>query len=138
MSEHRILVVDDDPDIVDYLTSFLEDCGYEVDSADGVTAALGALDRCMPSAVLIDVMLPGRSGLDLLVRLRRDERYRELPLLVVTGNDQILEDDCQSYLGAHEGVCGSDGVLGKPIDRETLLAVLEVVLDGKRPAPASS
>ena len=43
-------------------------------------------------------------GLELLVSLRRDPQWSELPMVVVTGNDTLLEDDCQSYLGAHEGV----------------------------------
>jgi len=47
---------------------------------------------------------------------------------VITGNDRLLEDDCQSYLGAHQGVRGPDGVLGKPVDRETLLNVLGTLL----------
>ena len=134
MAEQRILVVDDDPDIIDYLVSFLEDNGYAVRSADGARSALRALEDFDPSAILIDVLMPGRSGLDLLVQLRRDSRYGDIPLLVVTGNDKILEDDCQSYLGAHEGVRGPDGVLGKPIDRDTLLSVLDVLLNGSRPA----
>jgi CheY-like chemotaxis protein len=63
------------------------------------------------------------------VTLRRDPKWSELPLVVVTGNDQLLEDDCQSYLGAHEGVRGPDGVLGKPVDRATLLEVLRNLLN---------
>jgi CheY-like chemotaxis protein len=133
MENRPILVVDDDPDIVDYLTSFLEDSGYSVRSAAGVDSALRTLEGFRPRAILIDVMMPGRSGLNLLVKLRRDSRYSDIPLLVVTGDDKILEDDCQSYLGSHQGVSGPDGVLGKPIDRETLLNVLEVLLNGKRP-----
>jgi len=86
-----------------------------------------------PDVVLIDALLPGKSGLEFLVTLRRDPKWSELPLVVVTGNDQLLEDDCQSYLGAHEGVRGPDGVLGKPVDRSTLLAVLAKLLSG---APA--
>ena len=120
--EPRVLIVEDDPDIVDYLSSFLEDEGFEV--ATRCSAAFAMVERFEPSVVLIDALLPGRSGLELLVRLRRDPRWSELPLVVVTGNDKLLEDDCQSYLGAHEGVRGPDGVLGKPVDRTTLLAVI--------------
>ena len=83
-----------------------------------------------PNVVLIDALLPGKSGLELLVCLRQDPKWGDLPLVVVTGNDTLLEDDCQSYLGAHEGVRGPDGVLGKPVDRETLLSVLDTLLNG--------
>jgi two-component system OmpR family response regulator len=125
----KVLVVDDDPDVVDYLSSFLEDNGYDVGSASDSASALATLDRFLPDVVLIDVLLPGRSGLDLLVSIRQSQRWSTVSLVVVTGNDQILQDDCQSYLGAHEGVRGPDGVLGRPVDRGSLLAVLRVLLE---------
>ena len=129
MSGARVLVVEDDPDIVDYLSFFLEDEGFEVAHAGRCSVARQMMDEYQPQVVLIDALLPGKSGLELLVWLRRDPRWSDLPLVVVTGNDQLLEDDCQSYLGAHEGVRGPDGVLGKPVDRATLLAVLEKLLN---------
>lgn len=132
MSATRVLVVDDDPDIVDYLQSFLEDEGYEVGSAADSVSALEELDRFAPDVVLLDVLLPGRSGLDLLVSIRRSPRWGETPLVVVTGNDLVLQDDCQSYLGAHAGVRGPDGVLGKPVDRRTLVAVLRYLTGDHR------
>jgi two-component system OmpR family response regulator len=130
MSDHRVLVVDDDPDIIDYFSSFLEDYGYQVTSAASSEAALAVLDEFHPDVILIDVLMPGRSGLDLLVTLRKDQRWSETPLVVITGDDRILEDDCQSYLGLHEGVRGPDGVLAKPIDRAALLAVLKQLCAG--------
>jgi len=120
----RVLVVDDDPDIVDYLTSFLGDNGYQVQSAESGEVALRVVDEFNPDAVLIDVMLPGRSGLDLMSQLRRNPRWRDLPLYVVTGNDTIVMDECHSYFDAHDGIRGPDGVLGKPVDRDALLEVL--------------
>jgi CheY-like chemotaxis protein len=129
----RVLIVDDDPDIVDYLSFFLEDHGYQVAAAEDAAVARQEIDRFGPDVVLVDVLMPGRSGLDLLVTLRRDPATAALPLVVITGNDQILEDDCQSYLGSHHGVCGPDGVLGKPVDRQALLTVLEHVLGARTP-----
>ena len=125
MPGRRILVVDDDPDIIDYFSSFLADEGYEVASASSSEDALEMIDGFQPSAILIDVMMPGRSGLDLLVSLRGDPDWRDTPLILITGSDQIVQDDCQSYLGSHKGVRGSDEVLAKPLDRSTLLAALE-------------
>ena len=127
-ADRRVLIVEDDPDIVDYLSFFLEDEGYEVKSASRCSTARDLMEDFEPEVVLIDALLPGKSGLELLVSLRRDPQWSELPLVVVTGNDQLLEDDCQSYLGAYEGVRGPDGVLGKPVDRESLLAVLNTLL----------
>jgi len=129
MTGKKVLVVDDDPDVVEYLSSFLEDNGYEVATANDSASAREAVARFRPNAVLLDVLMPGRSGLDLLVSLRTDPRWCDIPLVVITGNDKILEDDCQSDMGSHYGVKGPDGVLGKPVDRKTLLAVLKVLPD---------
>jgi DNA-binding response OmpR family regulator len=130
VSEGRVFVLEDDPDIVDYLSSFLEDEGFEVASANRCSTALAALDEFEPEVVLIDALLPGRSGLEFLVTVRRHERWSDLPLVVVTGNDKLLEDDCQSYLGAHDGVRGPDGVLGKPVHLESLLSVIRTLVNG--------
>jgi CheY-like chemotaxis protein len=96
-----------------------------VGSATSAAAALTEVGEFRPDVILVDVLMPGKSGLDLLVKLRRDPQWADVPLVVVTGNDQILQDDCQSYLASHQDVRGPDGVLSKPIDRAALLAVLQ-------------
>jgi len=123
----RILVVDDDPDVIEYLSSFLEDEGHEVAAAGDEGSALAEMERSSPDVVLIDVMLPGRSGLDLLVCLRRDPRWSGIPLVLATGDDNVLKDECRSYLETHQDVRGPDHVLGKPMDRDLLLSVLREV-----------
>ena len=96
-------------------------------AAGDETAALAEVERSRPDAILIDVMLPGRSGLDLLVRLRRDSRWSEIPLVLVTGDDSVLKDECRSYLETHQDVRGPDRVLGKPMERDLLLSVLKEI-----------
>lgn len=137
MAEKKILIVDDDPDVLVYLTSFLEDHGHQARSAGDAGRALLVLDGFRPDAILVDVLMPGRSGLDLLVTLRRDPRWQEIPLVVITGMDKILEEDCQSYLLSQHGVRGPDAVLGKPVDPGTLLTVLAHVCDRSGTAPST-
>lgn len=136
MTAQRVLVVDDDPDIREYFTAVLDDHGYQVAGVGDTSAALAALERFHPDVVIVDVLLPGRSGLDLLVTLRRSPRWSATPLVVVTGVDQLLKDDCQSYLGTHAGVEGPDAVLGKPIDPATLLAVLRTIEQRRSQSPS--
>lgn len=124
MAGKNVLIVDDDPDVLVYLGSLLEDHGYEARSAGDADKALQVLESFRPDAILVDVLMPGRSGLDLLVTLRRDSRWQAIPLVVVTGMDKLLEEDCQSYLLSLHGVRGPDAVVGKPVDPKTLLAVL--------------
>ncbi len=121
----RILVVDDDQDTLDYLSALLVDNGYEVRTAASHAAALSQLEEFQADAVLMDVMMPGKSGLDLLVKLRSSPQWSDLSVIVVTGDDRVLEDHARSYLSAHKGLRGPDAELGKPVDPEALLRVLE-------------
>ena len=125
MAPKRILIVDDDPDIVDYLGLFLEDHGYEVSSANRSSSALTALEEARPDAVILDVVLPGRSGLDLLITIRQHDRWSEVPVVVLTGNDSIVQDNGRAYLMGHDLERGPDCVLAKPVDRDALIEILE-------------
>lgn len=127
MGKKRVLIVDDDADIVEYVSTLLEDNGYEVRGAKESRAAITALEEFSADVVIIDVMMPGRSGLDLLVHLRKDQRWESVPVFVLTGNDQVLQDGGRSYLSAHVGIRGADGVLGKPLDPGALFGALESI-----------
>jgi CheY-like chemotaxis protein len=126
--ERRVLVVDDDPDIACYMSTLFEDHGYEVRTADSGSAALAILEEFPADVLIVDVMLAGRSGLDLMVRLRQDPRYANLPIIVVTGNDEVLGDGGRSYMASHEGIRGADRVLGKPVEPEALLSSIAQLL----------
>ena len=63
--------------------------------------------------------------MDLLVKLRSSSRWSRLSVIVVTGNDRVLEDHGRSYLSSHRGIRGPDIVLGKPVDSQALLRALE-------------
>jgi len=118
-------VVDDDRDTALYLSVLLEDKGYEVRAAEDVVEAISQLEEFPADTVIMDVLMPGRSGLDLLAKLRSSPRWSSLMVIVVTGNDRVLEDYGKSYLSLHKGIRGPDAVLGKPVDPEVLLRLLD-------------
>ena len=124
MSGKRILVVDDDPDVVEYVCTFLRDEGYQTFSADAYGTALEALEKDEVDLLILDVMMPGRSGLDLLATIRKDARWADLPILVLTGHDRVARHGASSYLGPESGGRGADGVLAKPLQRDQLLKML--------------
>lgn len=125
MSGKRILIVDDDPDIVDYVGTVLEDNGYQVSSASTAASAVSVLEESTFDLLVIDVLMPGRSGLDLLVMVRNDPRWCDLPVILFTGDDDVLEDEGKSYHGLQSGIRGADAILGKPLDPAHLLKILE-------------
>ena len=114
----RVLVVDDEPAIRRLLRQTLERAGHAVSEAVDARSALAAVAQDGPDAVLLDLGLPGRDGLELVPVIAREPK---IALLVVSARDAT--DDKVAALDL-----GADDYLTKPFDSEELLARLRVVL----------
>jgi CheY-like chemotaxis protein len=118
-----VLVVDDDYDIREALSDVLTAEGYSVvTAADGGEALERLRNGVRPDVMLLDLMMPRVSGVEVIDALRKDESLREIPVVVCSANRGYGADD----LGVH-------GVLRKPISVEELL---EAVARAIRPRPA--
>src|SRR5258705_12614061 len=78
----RVLVADDDASLVQTLTWILKENGYEVAVCPGGDGLFAKLEEIKPAILLLDIMMPKVDGLQLLERLKQDERYRDLPVLM--------------------------------------------------------
>src|SRR3989454_564636 len=83
-SATRVLVADDDASLVQTLTWILKENGYEVAVCPGGDGLFAKLEEIKPAILLLDIMMPKVDGLQLLERLKQDERYRDLPVLMVS------------------------------------------------------
>jgi CheY-like chemotaxis protein len=101
--EPTILVVDDDPAICEVLGSSLSSDGWRVLTAGDGEAALAAVAAERPRAMVLDLMLPGVDGFDVLRSLRADPRTRDLPVIVVTARE-LSEPDRERLAGAAQRV----------------------------------
>ncbi len=117
----RVLVVDDEPDLADVLTTVLRGEGWDVVDANDGEEALSAAREFQPDAVLLDIMLPDISGIEVLRRLRT-ESPRVL-VLFLTAMD-AAEDRMTSM------AAGADGYMTKPFSIEELLVRLRRLLRG--------
>ena len=96
----KIVVVEDEPNITEAISFILRRDGWEVAThANGETAA-EAVRAATPDAVVLDVMLPGRSGYEILQDLRADPAFAALPVLVLTARGQKKDRDLADRLGA--------------------------------------
>ena len=127
MGEKRILVVDDEPDTIAYMVALLEDHAYQVVTAPNTEKALVLFDQEPPDLIIVDVMMPGASGLDFIHQIRRSPISYELPIIVISGMGEILHDRCQSYLERY-GVRPPDEILEKPFNPDDLLKMIELFL----------
>ena len=124
MSTDPILVVDDDPKIVELVRAYLQRAGYDVITAGDGDVALRIVERTTPSLIVLDVMLPGLDGL-LLTRYLRDTHNR-VPILMMSARGRV--DDRIRGL-----VEGADDYLGKPFSPAELVERVNAIL--RRSAP---
>jgi adenylate cyclase len=120
-----ILVVDDDPINRALLTKSLETDGHRVTAVDNGFAALGALAEDPPDVVLLDIVMPGLDGMEVLERMKSDENLRHLPVVMISG-----VDDEDSMVRCIES--GADDFLPKPFDLAILRARIGAGLNRKR------
>src|SRR5437764_3910526 len=114
----RVLVVDDEPQIVRGLTIVLRDAGYAVEAAATKAAALGALSSRPPEAVVLDLVLPDGDGVSVAKEIRR---WSRLPILVLSA----VGDEREKVRALD---AGADDYVTKPFGTEELLARLRAVM----------
>ncbi len=122
----RILVVEDEPAIAELIAINLRHAGFEVVLAEDADAAQHAVDAVLPALVVLDWMLPGRSGHGLLRQWRDAARTRGLPVIMLTARSE--EADKVSGLDA-----GADDYLTKPFSASELLARIRALLRRQSP-----
>jgi len=99
-----VLVVDDDPDVCDLVTYKLEQSGFDVRRASDGDAALREVAKKVPDLVLLDVMMPGVSGLEVLERWRSDEATAGMAVIMLTAKAQENDVERGFELGADDYV----------------------------------
>ncbi len=116
----KILVVEDNPDILSNLHDYLTLKGYVVDCADNGLTALHLISSQSYDLIILDIMLPGVDGLSICQSLRKDAKL-DTPVIMLTARDQIQD----KLLGFQSG---ADDYLVKPFDLSELLVRIEAVL----------
>lgn len=114
-----VLIVEDNSDINRMLCELLEGRGFKVSAAFSGTEALLHIEKEIPDAILLDLMIPGISGEELLVRLKKS--WPEISVIIISAKDAV-------YTRVELLRAGADDYMVKPFDTEELLARLEAVL----------
>lgn len=118
----RVLVADDEPHIRRVLTTILDKSGYDVDEVSNGKAALELLRAGKPyDAVLLDLMMPGATGIEVLEEIRSNEYGYHTPVIILTAKGQDADRD-EAF------AAGADDFLTKPFSPKKLVARLEEIL----------
>ena len=126
MAGELILIVDDEPNIVQLARLYLERAGFRVEAAGDGPAGLAAVQRARPALMLLDLMLPGLDGMEVCRQLRAEKN--QVPILMLTARDE----DVDKILGLE---MGADDYLTKPFNPHEMVARVKAIL--RRGAPAS-
>ena len=118
MKTYRILVVDDEVDIVDFIGDYLTGEGYEVIKAYDGVEALNKMRQNLPDLVVLDIMLPGLDGFEVCKQIRADST---IPILMVTAKDT----DVDKIVGLE---IGADDYIPKPFNPRELVARVKAIL----------
>ena len=124
---HRILIVEDEPSIAELIAINLTHAGYEVERAMQTDIAQGILKDRLPSLIIMDWMLPGKSGVQFAKELRANERTRGLPILMLTAKSE----EADKVMGLD---FGADDYVTKPFSPKELIARVKALLRRQTPA----
>ena len=114
----KILVVDDEPDVVTYLSAVLRDNGYEALEAFNGEEALTKVVQDRPDLVTLDITMPEMTGVKAYRKMKEDDTLRKIPVIIVTG----ISHDFKQFISSRPQVPAPEGYLDKPVKPEDLLA----------------
>jgi two-component system phosphate regulon response regulator PhoB len=117
----RILVVDDEPDLLELVRLALSQAGFTVDTASGGREALEKIRRAPPGLVVLDLMMPDISGNDVCRQIRSDAALAELPIVMLTAKSEEVDRVVGFELGA-------DDYVAKPFSPRELVLRVKAVL----------
>ncbi|MBU3917556.1 response regulator [bacterium] len=128
-SEKKILVVDDEPDVRDFLSTCLEDAGFQVETAIDGFDALEKIEKNLPDLITLDLVMPRISGIKLMRKLRKHDTWKNIPVIIVTAHakDELGQKDL-AELYAEEVRPSPDHILEKPITPSNLVAGIGKIL----------
>jgi two-component system phosphate regulon response regulator PhoB/two-component system alkaline phosphatase synthesis response regulator PhoP len=126
MAEKQIIVLDDEPDILELVTLHLSKSGFSVKGYTSVVDFYEGLKKANPALIILDLMLPDSDGFEILKELKKDERYINIPVIMLTARG----DEIDKVLGLE---LGADDYITKPFSPKEFTARIKAIL--RRAAP---
>jgi len=129
-SEKKILVVDDEPDVRNFLAACIQDAGFIVDSAVDGQDALEKIEKEIPDLMTLDMVMPRKSGIELIRTLRKSDKWSKLPVIVITAHarNEFASEDIKSFNAFTSGL-KPRRTIEKPVTPEVLVNTICQILD---------
>lgn len=121
-----VLVVDDDPDLVEAVSMNLEAKGFEVGKAYDGLEATESLGRRKPDLVILDVMMPRKNGYELCAEIKGDSALQDIPVILLTAVGSAVNST--TYTHADGMQVEADDYIAKPVDLDKLVSIVEELI----------
>ena len=127
----KILIIDDEHSMVTYLSTLLQDHGYETSSSLEAEAGLQKAIEESPDLITLDILMPDKTGIRLYRDLKKNEQVGHIPVIVVTGftAEQHPMIDLKKFIYERK-LPGPEGFIEKPVDPDVLLSAISSALEG--------
>lgn len=122
-SPKRILIVDDEQDIRTYLSTLLGDQGYETVQAKDGEEAMQKVQAGPLDLITLDISMPEKSGIKFFREMKTDDRWKNIPIIVVTG----VSEDFKKFISSRHHVPAPEGFVSKPINQEEILDLVRML-----------
>ena len=122
---NKILLVDDEKDILEFLSYNLKKEGFEIDTANNGKTALNKLSKFIPDLIILDVMMPEMDGIEVCEKIRENEQYDDILIIFLTARSE----DYSELAGFS---AGADDYITKPIKPKLLVSRVNAILKRKR------
>ena len=119
--EKKILIVDDEPDVLLYLSTLFEDNGFQTVTADNGVKAMSMARSEMPGLITLDITMPEQSGIKTYRHLKNDDQLQHIPVIIITA----IGEPIRSILNEFAALPEPEGFISKPIDQQKLIKLAE-------------
>ncbi len=113
----KILVVDDEPDVIRYFTAVLQENGHVTTTASDGLEALAKVREQPPELVLLDITMPNQSGVRVYREMKEDAKLKSIPVVIITG----ISHSFKQFISTRTQVPPPEGYLEKPVTPEALM-----------------
>ena len=123
-NSRHVLIIDDEPAMTTYLSTLLEDNGFVAHVANDPKEGMERLRQMRPDVILLDLLMPHKSGVQIFQKIARDERYKGIPIIILTGIKEHFVEDFREFFTTLK-LDRPFAYLEKPVDPKHLLRVVQ-------------
>lgn len=117
----KVLIVDDEKDVVTYLRAWFEDHGFNTSTAEDGVEAMAAISQDRPALITLDMSMPEKSGVRVYREIKEEPSFKDIPVIIITG----IGEPMRNFLGRTRQVPEPDGFISKPIELNELATLVK-------------